>query len=59
MRHLERMALLLRHHGQHWLNPLHVFCRLKDRGMDAHRAAAWAAAYEMFIYRKLQKIGIV
>jgi hypothetical protein len=53
------MALLLRHHGQHWLNPLHVFCRLKDRGMDAHRAAALASAYEMHIYRRLQWIGLI
>ncbi len=51
MRHLERMALLLRHHGQHWLSPLHVFCRLKDCGLDTMQAAKWAARYERYVYR--------
>jgi len=35
MRHINWMALLLRHHGQHIFNPLHVFCRLKGLGLPS------------------------
>ena len=51
MRHINRMALILRHHGQHHMNPLHVFCRLKGLGMGSLEAAKWAARYERYIYR--------
>ena len=51
MRHINNMALVLRHHGQHYLNPLHVFCRLKGLGMGSFEAAKWAARYERYVYR--------
>ena len=51
MRHLEHMALILRHHGQHVFNPLHIFCRLKGLGLDSLTAAKWAARYERYFYR--------
>ena len=51
MRHLEHMVAILRHHGQHYLSPLHLFCRLKGLGLGSHDAARWAARYERYIYR--------
>ena len=45
---------------QHYLNPLHVMCRLMDTvGLPARRAAVWAMAYEQNIYRPLQNIGLI
>ena len=51
MRHIEHMVLVLRHHGQHYLSPLHIFCRMKDCGMTSNDAARWAARYERWVYR--------
>ena len=45
---------------QHYLNPLHIMCRLMDTvGLPARRAAVWAMVYEQNIYRPLQDIGLI
>ncbi len=50
----------IRMHLQHYLNPLHIMCRLMDTlHLPARRAAVWAMTYEQTIYRPLQKAGIV
>ncbi len=33
----------------HKLNPLHVFCRLKDRGWKRKRISYWVRKYEKII----------
>lgn len=42
---------------QHYLNPVHVYCRLRDLGLDRDRAKTICAAYERYIYRVLPLIG--
>lgn len=36
---------------QHRLNPLHVYCRLRDAGLSRHVAARFCGAYERYLYR--------
>ncbi len=36
---------------QHMLNPLHMYCRLKDFGIAAPAAKRMCRAYERYIYR--------
>ena len=36
---------------RHHLNPLHVYCRLRDLGMDRKRARDWARWWERVIRR--------
>lgn len=36
---------------QHYLNPLHVFCRLADLGLDMATAHSLSRWYERHIYR--------
>jgi hypothetical protein len=38
---------------QHVLNPLHVFCRLKEAGFSDQAARRMCKAYERRIYRPL------
>ncbi|MFW5490570.1 MAG: hypothetical protein ACNI3A_19485 [Desulfovibrio sp.] len=45
-----RMRMLL----QHFFNPLHVFCRLKEWGVAARTAQRVCLAYERTIYRALR-----
>lgn len=49
----------IRMHLQHYLNPLHIMCRIMDMGIPARRAAIWAGIYEMHIYRRFQAAGII
>jgi len=36
---------------QHQLNPLHVYCRLRDMGVDIPTAMRVTTLYERFLYR--------
>lgn len=36
---------------QHRLNPLHVYCRLREMGISDARATRLMGYYERFIYR--------
>jgi hypothetical protein len=38
---------------QHRLNPLHVYCRLLDRGISRNRAMSVGKAYELFLFISL------
>ena len=37
--------------AQHYLNPLHVYCRLCDLGLPSPVARTISAGYERIIYR--------
>jgi len=41
----------LRNAVQHMLNPLHMYCRLKDIGVRGPAAQVMCRAYERYIYR--------
>lgn len=41
----------LRNTVQHLLNPLHVYCRLRDMGFKAHSARRVTCNYERIVYR--------
>lgn len=43
----------LRNWIQHLGNPVHVYCRLCDLGVSAHRATRWALWYEFWLYRRV------
>ncbi|EHJ47704.1 hypothetical protein DFW101_1696 [Solidesulfovibrio carbinoliphilus subsp. oakridgensis] len=36
---------------QHFFNPLHVYCRLKDMGVAAPAAHRMTRAYERYLWR--------
>ncbi|GAB6177237.1 hypothetical protein JCM16814_21280 [Desulfobaculum senezii] len=36
---------------QHYLNPLHVYCRLRDIGVSTALTRHVCAAYERYVYR--------
>ena len=36
----------------HYLNPVHIYCRLIDMGMDRKTAMVWCKRYEFIIYCK-------
>jgi hypothetical protein len=38
---------------QHMLNPLHIYCRLRQCGLGPRRAQQMCLAYERFFYRRL------
>jgi hypothetical protein len=40
----------LRNHLQHTLNPLHVYCRLRDMGLAAPTARRLAVRWERLVY---------
>lgn len=42
-----------RNYLQHRLNPVHMYCRLLDFGLDKSLAIRWCGVYERFIYRNL------
>ncbi|MBU1230205.1 MAG: hypothetical protein KKA55_10600 [Proteobacteria bacterium] len=37
--------------AQHYLNPLHVYCRLRDLGLPSPVARTLCAGYERVVYR--------
>jgi hypothetical protein len=37
--------------AQHYLNPLHVYCRLRDLGVPGSVARSISSGYERVIYR--------
>lgn len=39
--------------AQHHLNPLHVYCRLRDLGLPAPLARGISSGYERAVYRPL------
>jgi hypothetical protein len=39
--------------AQHVLNPLHVYCRLRDMGLPGSVARAVTSGYERAVYRPL------
>lgn len=41
----------LRRALQHLLNPLHLYCRLRDCGIGSLRAQRLCASYEKLVYR--------
>ncbi len=43
----------LRDAVQHFLNPLHMYCRLKDMGLAGPTAHRMCLVYERFIYRHI------
>lgn len=46
------MATKVRNILQHWLNPLHVYCRLLDYGISPRFATRLSGLYERWVYRK-------
>jgi len=38
---------------QHWLNPLHIYCRLRDVGLPKGTALFLGWLYEILIFRWL------
>ena len=38
---------------QHFFNPLHVYCRLKDMGVKAPTAHRFTRAYERLLWRHI------
>lgn len=44
---------IIRHHFQHYFNPLHVFCRLRQIGLQAHAARWFCCTYERYLYRAI------
>lgn len=45
MRHMRRLLV-------HLLNPLHVYCRLRDCGLGPERARRLCGAYERIFFRR-------
>lgn len=43
----------LRRHLQHLLNPLHLYCRLKEAGLAEPLARRLSQAWERTLYRRL------
>lgn len=43
----------LKNYLQHRFNPLHLFCRLCDAGLDRSMAMKMCGAYERFLYKKV------
>ena len=43
----------LRHQLQHLLNPLHLYCRMKEAGIAEPLARRLSQAYERGLYRRL------
>ena len=43
----------VRRHLQHLLNPLHLYCRLKQAGLTEPLARKLCEAYERALYRRL------
>jgi hypothetical protein len=52
---VERLLLEM----QHKCNPLHVYCRLIERGMDKHVSIRISRYYEILIYKWLAALSIV
>ena len=52
---LKRIALNV----QHRLNPLHVYCRLVERGLNKKSSLSICRCYEILIYSSLASITIV
>jgi hypothetical protein len=38
---------------QHLFNPLHLFCRLRDAGVEREKAKKFCCAYERYLYKKV------
>jgi hypothetical protein len=38
---------------QHYLNPLHIYCRLRDFGLSQYQATALCKFYEKIFFRLL------
>ncbi|NJB68246.1 hypothetical protein GGQ74_001919 [Desulfobaculum xiamenense] len=36
---------------QHYLNPLHVYCRLRDMGVSTSLTRHMCSVYERYVYR--------
>lgn len=36
---------------QHRMNPLHIYCRLREMGMSCNAAQRMTGFYERFVYR--------
>jgi len=45
--------LALRRMLQHRLNPLHVYCRLRDCGLGGSLTRRMCLVYERYVYRRL------
>lgn len=43
--------------AQHYLNPLHVYCRLCDMGLPGPVARTISAGYERIIYRRTPAVA--
>lgn len=43
----------LRERLQHLLNPLHLYCRLREAGLTEPLARSMSRAYERALYRRL------
>jgi hypothetical protein len=38
---------------KHYINPLHVYCRLRDLGMGKESACFLCRIYERFVFKRL------
>lgn len=41
--------------AQHYLNPLHVYCRLRDLGLPSPVARTISSGYERILYRPVSE----
>lgn len=51
---VQHPRMTLRCYLQHYLNPLHFYCRLRDWGVSSHTASRLCSRYEKF-YRALSR----
>jgi len=54
-RHMEKFLLAL----QHRMNPLHVYCRLIERGMNREASLRVSRVYEHMVFRWLTPLTVV
>jgi hypothetical protein len=46
------MRRFFRNLRQHWFNPLHVYCRLKDCGLPVASAQRVSGIWERWVYKR-------
>jgi hypothetical protein len=53
----ERGILIMDARLQHYMNPMHIYCRLRDLGLDKSQAIHLSRAYEWAIFKAFARAG--
>ena len=53
---MKKVFLLFKCSLEHKMNPLHVYCRLVEAGLDKKVARYLATKYEFFIFRRVIRL---